>query len=260
MPHVSARADRAPRPAPHVPAPRAARGLRLTAIAGATAVVAALITATPAAALLAPADDGAWRFDFGTATSAVAEGHQQVLTSSRYTPETGWGITLPDGATLFDRDRSTDGSPAGAMEDDFVAGTNWGFQLDGVPEGSYAVTVTIGDGLSSASGTNATVTLEGVAQTRLTSGKGVNATATYTAVVTDGQLTIGFAGSVSAPTSTAWSSRPRCPRRPAASLRLASPGTASTSPGRRSTAQRRTACCAPTSATARPARSPPSPT
>ncbi|MDR7110176.1 fibronectin type 3 domain-containing protein/lysophospholipase L1-like esterase [Microbacterium trichothecenolyticum] len=196
MPHVSARADGATRPAEHAPAARAPRrGLRLTAIAGATAVVAALITATPAAALLPPADDGAWRFDFGTATSAVAEGWQQVRTTSLYTAEAGWGITVPDGVTLFDRDRSTDGSPAGPMEDDFVAGTNWGFQLDGLPEGDYEVTVTIGDGLSSASGTNATVTLEGVAQTRLTSARGLNTTATFTTAVTDGQLTVGFTGS-----------------------------------------------------------------
>lgn len=196
MPHVSARADGAQRPADHAPTPRSPRrGLRLTAIAGAAAVVASLITASPATAALAPGDDGAWRFDFGTATSAVAEGWQQVLTASRYTAEAGWGITLPDGATLFDRDRSTDGSPAGAMEDDFVAGTNWGFQLDGVPDGSYEVTVTIGDGLSSASGTNATVTLEGVPQTRMTSAKGLNATATFPTRVADGQLTIGFTGS-----------------------------------------------------------------
>ena len=116
MPHVSARAVGAPRPAAHATAPRAPRrGLRLTAIAGAAVVVASLITATPAAAVLPPAEDGAWRFDFGTATSAVADGYQQVLTTSRYTAESGWGITLPDGATLFVRDRSTDGSPAGAM-------------------------------------------------------------------------------------------------------------------------------------------------
>ena len=196
MPHASPRAHRAKRPAEHAPTSRAPRrGLRLAAIAGATAVVAALITASPAAALLAPADDGAWRFDFGTATSAVAEGYQQVLTTSRYTADAGWGITLPDGATLFDRDRSTDGSPAGAMEDDFVAGTNWGFQLDGVPAGDYEVTVTVGDGLSSASSTNATVTLEGVAQTRMTSAKGLNVTATFATTVTDGQLTVGFSGS-----------------------------------------------------------------
>ncbi|KAF2419866.1 fibronectin type III domain-containing protein [Microbacterium sp. B35-30] len=193
---MSARAAGAPRPAEHATTPRAPRrGLRLTAIAGAAVVVASLITATPAAAALPPAEDGAWRFDFGTATSAVADGYQQVLTSTRYTAESGWGITLPDGATLFDRDRSTDGSPAGAMEDDFVAGTNWGFQLDGVPEGDYEVTVTIGDGLSSASGTNATVTLEGVAQTRLLSARGLNLTETFPTSVTDGQLTIGFAGS-----------------------------------------------------------------
>ena len=101
MPYVSARADSATRPADHAPTPRSPRrGLRLAAIAGATAVVAALITATPAAAALPPAGDGAWRFDFGTATSPVAEGYQQVLTTSLYTAETGWGITLPEGLFL----------------------------------------------------------------------------------------------------------------------------------------------------------------
>lgn len=193
MPYVPVRAThRAAQPADSAPA---RHRLRAGAVIAATVVVGSLLTAVPANAVLAPADDATWRFDFGTATSPVAEGHQQVLTTSLYTAEAGWGITLPDDVTLFDRDRSTDGSPAGAMEDDFVAGANWGFALDGVPEGDYEVTVTIGDGLSSASGTNATVTLEDVAQSRLTTGRGANATATYVATVTDGQLTLGFAGS-----------------------------------------------------------------
>ncbi|MGF6822193.1 fibronectin type 3 domain-containing protein [Microbacterium sp. ZKA21] len=190
MPHVPARATALP-----ASSARGSSRLRFGAAAIATVVVGSVLTAMPAAAALAPAEDGNWRFDFGTATSPVAEGHQQVLTTSLHTPESGWGITLPEGATLFDRDRGTDGSPAGAMEDDFVAGTNWGFALDGVPEGEYEVTVTIGDGLSSASGTNATLTLEGATQTRLTSERGTNATATYPVAVSDGQLTIGFAGS-----------------------------------------------------------------
>ena len=193
MPHEFAiPAHRAPQPSGT--ATKTTR-LRVGGIIAATVVVGSLITAPAAAAVLAPNEDGAWRFDFGTASSPVAEGHQQVLTSSLYTPEAGWGVTLPDGASLFDRDRSTDGSPAGAMEDDFIAGTNWGFALDGVPEGDYEVTVTIGDGLSSASGTNATLTLEGVAQTRLASERGTNLTTTFPVTVTDGQLTIGVTGS-----------------------------------------------------------------
>ena len=190
MPHVTARAA-----APLTQSARARNRRRAGAALVSAVVVGSVFTAMPAAAALAPADEGGWRFDFGTATSPVAEGYQQVLRTSLYTPESGWGITTPEGTTLFDRDRSTDGSPAGAMEDDFVAGTNWGFALDGVPAGEYEVTVTIGDGLSSAAGTNATLTLEGVAQTRLSSERGLNAAATYPVTVTDGQLTIGFAGS-----------------------------------------------------------------
>lgn len=196
MPHVSARADGAQRPADHAPMPRAPRhGLRLAAIAGATAVVAALLTATPAAASLAPAEDGAWRFDFGTASSPVADGWQQVLTTSLHTAEAGWGITVPDGATLFDRDRTGNRTPADPVAEDFVAGTNWGFLLDGVPVGEYDVTLTIGDALTGTSGTNATMSLEGIAQTRLTTGGAATTTETFRTTVEDGQLTVGFTGS-----------------------------------------------------------------
>ncbi len=60
VPHASPRAHSAKRPAEHAPTSRAPRrGLRLAAIAGAAVVVASLITATPAAAALPPAEDGA---------------------------------------------------------------------------------------------------------------------------------------------------------------------------------------------------------
>ena len=62
------------------------------AAATVAAVIGAALTATPAAATLAPAQDGSWRFDFGTATSPVADGYQQVLTTSRYTADAGWGV------------------------------------------------------------------------------------------------------------------------------------------------------------------------
>ena len=49
------------------------------------------------AAAIEPAADGAYRFDFGTATSPVAEGYQQVMTTDLYTAEAGFGIKLPAG-------------------------------------------------------------------------------------------------------------------------------------------------------------------
>ena len=180
--------------------PRSVRTARrrtsgLLAPATIAAVSGAMLAATPAAAALAPADDGAWRFDFGTAASPVAEGYQQVTTTSLYTAETGWGVTVPAGATLFDRDRTGNRTPADPVAEDFVAGVDWGFLLDSVPVGEYDVTVSIGDALTTASSTNATVTLEGAAQTRMTTTKGATTTTTFRTKVEDGQLTVGFTGS-----------------------------------------------------------------
>lgn len=180
--------------------PRRTAGARSTAgrsaaIGTAAALVAALLTVTPASAELPPAADGAWRFDFGTAASPVAEGYQQVTPTTLYSPEAGYGITVPEGVTLFDRDRTGSRTPPDPVAEDFVAGLDWGFLLDAVPEGDYDVTVTIGDALPTASGTNATLTLEGAAQTRLTNPRGASTVATFRTTVTDGQLTVGFTGS-----------------------------------------------------------------
>lgn len=172
--------------------PRLRAGFAAATIA---AVVGATMTAVPAAAALDPAADGAWRFDFGTATSPVAEGYEPVLTTSLYTAASGWGVTVPDGVALFARDRTGNRTPADPVAEDFVAGTSWGFLLDSVPAGEYDVTVTIGDALTTASSTNATLTLEGVAQTRLLSPKGGSTTETFRTKVEDGQLTVGFTGS-----------------------------------------------------------------
>lgn len=179
--------------------PRSVRTARrphgLLATAAVAIVIGATLSPIPAAAALAPADDGAWRFDFGTATSPVAEGYQQVTPASLYTAEAGWGITVPAGVTLFDRNRTGNRTPADPVAEDFVAGLDWGFLLDSVPAGEYDVTVSIGDALTTASSTNATVTLEGTAQTRLTTTKGGTTTQTFRTTVEDGQLTVGFTGS-----------------------------------------------------------------
>nr|WP_243845327.1 fibronectin type III domain-containing protein [Microbacterium halimionae] len=160
----------------------------------AVALVASAALTAPAASAIEPADDGTYRFDFGTATSPVADGFEAVRTNSLYTAEAGFGIAIPDGATLFDRDRTGNRTPADAVAEDFVAGTNWEFLVD-VPEGDYDVTVTIGDALTGTSGTNATVSLEGVAQERITTGRAESTTATFRALVEDGQLTVGLTGS-----------------------------------------------------------------
>lgn len=199
MDYASARAasgdDRLDHRASPLPTHRRSRKRAAAAMGTAIAIIAALITATPAAAELAPSADGAWRFDFGTAASPVAAGYQQVTPATLYTPEAGYGITIAEGVTLFDRDRTGSRTPPDPVAEDFVAGLDWGFLLDAVPEGDYDVTVTIGDALPTASGTNATLTLEGVAQTRLTNPRGSSAVATFRTTVTDGQLTVGFTGS-----------------------------------------------------------------
>src|SRR5690606_35408992 len=98
-----------------------ARRTRCTlAAATAAAVIGAVLTASPAAAVLAPSADGSWRFDFGTAGSPVADGYQQVLASSLYTTESGWGVTVADGVTLFDRNRTGNRTPADPVAEDFV--------------------------------------------------------------------------------------------------------------------------------------------
>ena len=179
----------------HSRSPRGRSLARLGIASGtAAAIVATLLAASPAAAALEPGDDGSWRFDFGTPTSPVAEGYHQVTTGSLYTEEQGWGITLPDGGGLFDRDRTGSLAEPDPVAEDFVAGAAWGFQVDGVPDGAYDVTVTIGDAMAGTSGTNASLTIEGVAQDRLTTGQGGTTTATFRAVVTDGQLTISITG------------------------------------------------------------------
>lgn len=207
MPYPSPRADRADvlnptsraaHPPSATPTPRARRrrAPRAIATSAALAIAGSLLTATPAVAVgLEPADDGAFRFDFGTPTSPVADGHLQVTHTTAYSAEAGFGVVPAAGVTLISRWRTTDGSvvPIDPVNNDFVAGPSWQFLAD-VPDGAYDVTVLSGDELAGTSSTATSVQLEGVDAGRITSRQAV-ASQTFRTTVADSQLTIGLSGS-----------------------------------------------------------------
>ncbi|QKJ21283.1 fibronectin type III domain-containing protein [Microbacterium hominis] len=176
------------------PSPPVHRARRIAAATTAAAVVGALLTVAPAGAATAiePNADGAYLFDFGTGTSPVAEGWIEIDATSLYTEEAGYGITAVTGTALFSRDRT--GDQPDPMLGDFLASTDYEFAVD-VPDGAYMVKATIGDALASASGTNATISYESVAQPRFTNGRGSSASQTANVVVEDGQLSVRFTGS-----------------------------------------------------------------
>ncbi|HEX6288770.1 MAG TPA: hypothetical protein VFZ66_06240 [Herpetosiphonaceae bacterium] len=118
-------------------------------------------------------------FDFGSASSPVAAGYQQVTNTMLYTAERGFGI---EGTATF-RDR-------GAPDDlrrDFTNGT-YGFTVD-LPSGDYAVNVISGDHIAS----NATtVAIEGVARGTISSTTGNFSALTTIVNVADGQMNFSF--------------------------------------------------------------------
>lgn len=189
MHHSSLRLEAAAQEHPRIRVPRGRRSVAAVTVA---AVAAALLAAGPAtASAVEPDAAGAHLFDFGTGTSPVAEGWNEVDATTAYTAELGFGITAVTGSALFSRDRTND--EPDPMLGDFLASTAYEFAVD-VPAGLYDVTVTIGDGLTGTSSTNATVAVEGAAGVRFTSSGGANAEHVFTAEVTDGQLNLGFSG------------------------------------------------------------------
>ncbi|HTP00158.1 MAG TPA: NBR1-Ig-like domain-containing protein [Anaerolineales bacterium] len=87
-----------------------------------------------------PPPPNARNFDFGTASSPIAPGYVQVTEATNYTAG-GFGWTSPSNAQSVDR--STQSDP---LKRDFVmSGTSAPtFRVD-LPNGNYAVTVTMGD-------------------------------------------------------------------------------------------------------------------
>ncbi|MCP2635738.1 fibronectin type III domain-containing protein [Microbacterium sp. HD4P20] len=196
MPHSAAHPQSAfTHPASGTP-PIARPARRIAAATTAAVVVAALLTATPAAAAAAaiePGPDGAYRFDFGTGSSPVAEGFTEVSPGTAYDAGAGFGISTTEGLTLISRDRTGSTDPADPLTNDWVGGGTWEFLVD-LPNGDYDVTVTSGDQLAGTSTVSTDVTLEGVAAGRI-SARQEAVTQTFRTSVEDGQLTAGFGGS-----------------------------------------------------------------
>lgn len=121
-------------------------------------------------------------FDFGTASSPVAAGYTQVTDASSYSPATGYGWLS---GKVQSRDRET-GSD---LERDFDSTGDAVFVVD-LPNGTYQVTVTMGDAWTWHD--QLQVVLEGIAVETIATVSGQPVSKTYAVEVGDGQLTLGI--------------------------------------------------------------------
>jgi hypothetical protein len=122
--------------------------------------------------------------DFGFAGSPVASGYKQVLMTTDYTSERGFGWSS---GTINSRDRGA------SMGDDLTRDFNitelGTFSVDVPSEAAiYQVTMTMGDGLAGRDEMG--VIMEGILVDSVTSATGVYETNTYLVTVSDGQLSI----------------------------------------------------------------------
>ncbi|WP_129843530.1 GDSL-type esterase/lipase family protein [Streptomyces sp. RFCAC02] len=127
------------------------------------------------------------RFDFGPAGAPVAAGCTEVTRGTLYADGAGYGFV--DTTGMIDRDR---GAALGDLDRDFVAffGGRYEFLAD-VPNGTYSVTVHVGDLLGTA---RSSFAVEGVEVGGASAGRGVT-TQTFNGIeVTDGRLDVAVYG------------------------------------------------------------------
>jgi hypothetical protein len=119
------------------------------------------------------------KLDFGTSISPVAAGYTQVTQTTVYSAAAGYGWQQ----AVYGFNRTTGGD----LLRDFNYAPQGRFFYD-VPNGSYDVTVTLGDegGLHDQVG----VFLEGLQVATVTTAAGVHETRTFQVEVADGQLTL----------------------------------------------------------------------
>ena len=130
-------------------------------------------------------------FDFGTADSPVAPGYTQVVPTTAYSAAAGFGWLLGPGETVTAADQSGTTRVASALKRDFNATSAGTFAVD-VPNGTYDVTVTLGD---AAQAHNAMVVfVQGERRGNISTLAGEFVTNTYRAAVSDGQLQVRFEG------------------------------------------------------------------
>lgn len=169
------------------PSPRSRTRARLVA---AVTTLGVGLAGAPALAAEDPAPPTTWSFDFGTATSPVAEGWTGIAETNRYSAEAGHGIVVADGVTPISRYRTS--LAADPVANDFVLATSWGFAVD-VPAGTYDVRVLSGDELTGTSTTKTAISLEGAVAGTIQTRQMVSEQ-TWRTSVADGQLTVGITG------------------------------------------------------------------
>lgn len=129
-------------------------------------------------AVSAEEHDDILNFDFGSASSPVADGYTQVTNTMIYDSERGYGLSK----NVSERNR---GGPDD-LRRDFVLDGNYEFSVD-VPDGDYFVRIIAGDDIAfNRSG----FTIEGEDKGNITSNSGEYAELTAMTNVSDGQLNI----------------------------------------------------------------------
>jgi immune inhibitor A len=123
---------------------------------------------------------GAFAGDFGTAASPVEAGYAQVTNTTGYSSSLGYGW-LPGRVDARDRSTGT------ALRRDFNFTALGTFVVD-VPNGTYDVTITLGD--ASAPHDEMGIYLEGARADTVTTAKNQFSVKTYRVTVADGQLTL----------------------------------------------------------------------
>jgi PKD repeat protein len=122
-------------------------------------------------------------FDFGTSTSAVATGYTGVSLST-YADTLGYGWQSLSGLSAVDRHTSN------SLTTDFVRGTDGKFLVN-LPNGTYAVTPTLGDVKGSLSSVSVYAQGQRVGH-GLSTNYGQLTIPTYTVQLTNGQLQLEF--------------------------------------------------------------------
>jgi hypothetical protein len=121
------------------------------------------------------------RFDFGTATSPVAAGYNGVNETTNYTSDLGYGWQAGSVSSV-DRETGSD------LTRDLDFGNDLTFAVD-LPDGTYDVTVTLGD-LGPFQHDQMELSLEGAQVETLSTAAGEVVTRTYRVVVSDGQFSL----------------------------------------------------------------------
>jgi hypothetical protein len=131
--------------------------------------------------------DPEYRFDFGTATSTVAPGYLLITPSDLYSDQVGYGWEVYPGHTLGAIDHS--GELVAGINANANTTTLASFLVD-VPDGVYALTVTLGDAATPKEGMG--VFHHGVFMNSVSTNPGQFVKNLYLVTVDSGQLEVTF--------------------------------------------------------------------